>query len=237
MAEGCALIVGASSYLGNAIACSLSLDHKKVYATYMSREPKSLAGIGNVKLTKLDIRDWGAIESLFEGVEESGDFLRTIVYAAAKDPSDELDKLGDKGYIDEAFDINFKGAVKIVHMFQSHIGKNHSLSGEKTITIIGSESGEFGGVKIPIYAASKGALNSFVKGYARELAEMGIRLNVVSPGIVCSGKNRNIEDPSLLRLPFKRAARCEEVADVVSWLSSVKASYVSGAVLKVTGAR
>jgi len=237
MSEGSALVIGSSSSLGNAIVSSLRLDHQKVFATYMSREPKSLATLGNVDLTMLDIRDWGAIESLFDHIEASDDPLRTVVYAAAKEPCEELNRLGDKAYIDDVFDINFKGAVKVVQMFQSYIGKNHNVRGEKSITIIGSESGEFGGVQIPIYAASKGALNSFVKGYARELAELGIRLNVVSPGIVYSGKNKNINDQSLLSLPFKRAARCEELADVVSWLGSVKASYVSGAILKVTGAR
>jgi len=237
MNEGCALVVGASSCLGRAIASSLSADHKKVFATYMSREPKSLLKFRNLELYKLDIRDWSAIETLYHRLSKSTDILRTTVYAAAKGPVDEVNKLGDKEYIDEAFDVNLKGALKIIQMSQSIVSKKSYVDGEKSITIIGSESGEFGGVQIPIYAATKGALNSFVKGYARELAESGIRLNVVSPGIVDSGQNRELTNKSLQRLPFKRAARCDEVADVVRWLSSNKASYVSGAILKVTGAR
>ncbi|MCP9882386.1 SDR family oxidoreductase [Cyanobium sp. Alchichica 3B3-8F6] len=237
MSQGTALIVGASSSLGHAIARSLSLEHSKVYATYLSREPKSLTALSNLELCRLDIRDWASIDSLFQFISQSGSLLRTVVYAVAKEPFDEVNRLGDKSYIDEAFDVNFKGAVKVIQAYHSYVSRIHRTSGEKAITIIGSESGEYGGIQIPIYAASKGALNSFVKGYSRELADLGIRLNIVSPGVISSGKNQYLDDQHLQRLPFKRAARCDEVADVVSWLSSTKASYVSGAILKVTGAR
>lgn len=88
------------------------------------------------------------------------------------------------------------------------------------------------------YAASKGAIDSFTRGLAEELAQEGIRVNAVSPGMI----DTEIQDPERFarmvpRLPMKRAGTAEEVAAAVVWLMSDEASYVSGTVLDVSGAR
>jgi len=88
------------------------------------------------------------------------------------------------------------------------------------------------------YAASKGAINSMTIGLAQELAAEGIRVNAVSPGVI----DTEIQPPGRVaemtpKLPMRRAGEADEVANAVLWLASSEASYVTGAILDVSGAR
>ncbi len=90
------------------------------------------------------------------------------------------------------------------------------------------------------YAASKGAIDTMTVGLAREVAEEGIRVNAVRPGLVYTeihalGGEPNRVDRVKDRAPMKRGGRAEEVASAILWLLSAEASYTTGAILDVTG--
>lgn len=92
------------------------------------------------------------------------------------------------------------------------------------------------------YAASKGAVDVFTGGLAREVAREGIRVNAVAPGLVRTDLHRAAGDPDRARrmadrMPIGRAAGPEEVAEAIVWLLSDAAGYVTGAVLPVAGGR
>jgi NAD(P)-dependent dehydrogenase (short-subunit alcohol dehydrogenase family) len=92
------------------------------------------------------------------------------------------------------------------------------------------------------YAASKGAIDSFTIGLAREVAAEGIRVNAVAPGLIETGLHAaNGEPDRLLRLaatmPMERPGTPLEVAEAVLWLLSRAASYITGAILEVGGGR
>jgi NAD(P)-dependent dehydrogenase (short-subunit alcohol dehydrogenase family) len=92
------------------------------------------------------------------------------------------------------------------------------------------------------YAASKGAINTFTIGLAREVATEGIRVNAVAPGLAETGIHTANGEPDRLErlkgtIPMGRAGRPEEIAEAVVWLLSSAASYVTGAVLEVGGGR
>jgi NAD(P)-dependent dehydrogenase (short-subunit alcohol dehydrogenase family) len=92
------------------------------------------------------------------------------------------------------------------------------------------------------YAASKGAIDSFTIGLAREVAAEGIRVNAVRPGIIeteihASGGDPNRPERLRTAIPMQRAGTAKEVAETIVWLLSDAASYVTGTIVEVTGGR
>jgi NAD(P)-dependent dehydrogenase (short-subunit alcohol dehydrogenase family) len=92
------------------------------------------------------------------------------------------------------------------------------------------------------YAASKGAIDSFTLGLAREVAGEGIRVNAVRPGIILTDIHASGGDPTRPErlkgaIPMQRPGTAEEVAEAICWLLSDAAAYVSGTVVDVTGGR
>jgi NAD(P)-dependent dehydrogenase (short-subunit alcohol dehydrogenase family) len=92
------------------------------------------------------------------------------------------------------------------------------------------------------YAASKGAVDTFTIGLAREVGADGIRVNAVRPGIIATEIHASGGEPGRPErmrplIPMQREGTAEEVAEAILWLLSDAASYVSGTILEVTGAR
>lgn len=110
-----------------------------------------------------------------------------------------------------------------------------------TIVNVSSEAAKFGGNKLAHYAASKAAVNTFTIGFAREVAPFNIRVNVVSPGVIDTDMHASSPADRLQTLknslPMRRMGSADEVANTIMWLLSPDSSYLSGAIVPVTGAR
>jgi NAD(P)-dependent dehydrogenase (short-subunit alcohol dehydrogenase family) len=92
------------------------------------------------------------------------------------------------------------------------------------------------------YAASKGALDTFTVGLAREVVEQGIRVNCVRPGIIDTEIHASGGEPDRVAriaptIPMQRAGTPDEVAYAILWLASSESSYVTGTFINVTGGR
>ena len=92
------------------------------------------------------------------------------------------------------------------------------------------------------YAASKGAIDSFTIGLAREVATEGIRVSAVAPGLIETGLHAANGAPDRLErlaksIPKQRSGKPHEVAEAVLWLLSPAASYATGAILEISGGR
>ncbi|HLB43239.1 MAG TPA: SDR family oxidoreductase [Gammaproteobacteria bacterium] len=119
--------------------------------------------------------------------------------------------------------------------------KRMKIHGGGNIVNVSSEAARFGGTKLTHYAASKAAINTLTIGFAREVATYNIRVNTVSPGVI----DTELHDSSppdrienlLKSLPMGRMGKTQEVAELILWLLSDAASYISGAIIPVTGAR
>ena len=111
------------------------------------------------------------------------------------------------------------------------------------IVNVSSRAAEIGGAGEWVhYAASKGALESLTVGAARELAARGIRVNAVSPGLIETDLHARAGLPDRLTrlvggVPMGRTGSAEEVAEAVLWLASDAASYITGAIIPISGGR
>ena len=138
----------------------------------------------------------------------------------------------------EVIDINVYGALlcaraAVRRLSTAHGGRGGSIVLLSSIASVIGGAGEF----IP-YAASKGAIDTLTLGLAREVAKDGVRVNAVRPGII----DTEIYPPGRVEritpmLPIGRPGRADEVAETILFLLSDAASYVTGALLNVTGGR
>jgi 3-oxoacyl-[acyl-carrier protein] reductase len=110
---------------------------------------------------------------------------------------------------------------------------------EGRIINLSSVVGYTGNAGQSIYAATKGAITSFTKSIAKELAQFGILANTVAPGFIQTDMTEvlppEVKEHILATVPLKRLGTAQEVANIVAFLSSDKASYVTGSTFHVNG--
>ncbi|MEG0305572.1 MAG: SDR family oxidoreductase [Oscillospiraceae bacterium] len=113
-------------------------------------------------------------------------------------------------------------------------GENPSIINFSTIAVTNG-----GGIGASIYAASKGAVQSYSRALAKDLAEFGIRVNIVSPGTIDTpfhaATDRKLVDSWKDSILMKRLGDPKEVADVIEFLASEKASFLTGEVIQING--
>lgn len=152
-----------------------------------------------------------------------------------------LDEAASEG-IREVIDLNVTGAILVAREAVKRLSTRHGRPGGAIVNIssrapaIGSP-GEY-----VWYAASKGAIDAFTLGLARELATESVRVNAVAPGLIATDIHASGGQPDRLErlaplIPMKRAGTAEEVAEVVLFLLSPAASYVTGTVVDIGGGR
>jgi NAD(P)-dependent dehydrogenase (short-subunit alcohol dehydrogenase family) len=173
-------------------------------------------------------RAWGALTGL---VNNAG-----VVDVAAR-----LDEMAP-GRIERMFAINVFGSLWCAREAVRRMSTRHGGRGG-VIVNQSSAAARVGAAGYYLdYAASKGAIDVFTLGLAREVAAEGIRVNAVRPGIIETEIHASGGQPERARqmaplVPMQRAGTAEEVAEAIVWLLSDASSYTTGAVLDVTGGR
>jgi NAD(P)-dependent dehydrogenase (short-subunit alcohol dehydrogenase family) len=140
------------------------------------------------------------------------------------------------------FDINVIGTLLCSRAAVKRLSTRHGRRGGAIVNL-SSVAAVLGAPAMYVdYAASKGAIDVFTIGLARELAAEGVRVNAVRPGIIdtdihAASGDRERPQKSADLIPMQRAGRAEEVAAAIGWLLSDEASYTTGALLDVGGGR
>lgn len=154
--------------------------------------------------------------------------------------SDLID--ADPTEIQRVIDLNVTGAILTVQAALSRMLISKGGRGG-SIVMLSSAAVWIGGAhNFTWYAASKGAIDSFVLGMGREVCGDGVRVNAVAPGLIETDIHASSGMPNRLAelgssVPIGRAGTAEEVADTILYLMSAQSSYVTGTILKVSGGR
>ena len=132
------------------------------------------------------------------------------------------------------FDINVMGTV----YFTKAVIDQMTESGYGRIINVASVAGVYGNARFAHYSATKGAVIAFTRALAKEVAEMGVTVNAVSPGSVSPADNPDIDYTQPSSLSFMgRTGSDRENADLICFLASDKASYISGQNIQIDGCR
>jgi NAD(P)-dependent dehydrogenase (short-subunit alcohol dehydrogenase family) len=140
------------------------------------------------------------------------------------------------------FDTNVIGAMVCAREAVLRMSTRHGGSGGSIVNLSSAASRIGSPGQYVDYAASKGAIDTFTLGLAKEVAAEGVRVNAVRPGIIDTDIHASGGQPDRARqvapqVPMQRAGTALEVAQAVVWLMGQNASYTTGALLDVTGGR
>ena len=177
------------------------------------------------------------IERVFAETDKFGTLTHFVHSSGIIGPMSRLDE-ASTGTIRAALDVDTFGALLSLRACIRRMSTRHGGQGG-AIVMISSMAAVLGGPGECVwYAAAKGAIDSTVIGIAREVGREGIRVNGVSPGMI----DTDIQPPGRVdritpSIPNGRVGSPDEVADAVLYLLSDKASYVTGANLRVSGGR
>ncbi|MCA0244694.1 MAG: SDR family oxidoreductase [Proteobacteria bacterium] len=252
------LVTGGSRGIGAACCRGAALQGWDVAVNYardaVAAEAVAVAvrSLGRRAITvQADVADEGQVLAMFKLIDaELGPLAGLVNSAGIVDQPLRLAQMSG-ARLRRMFDTNIFGSVVCAReavrrmSTRDHGGAWASAGGGRggAIVNLGSAASRLGSpAQYVDYAASKGAIDSFTLGLAREVAAEGIRVNAVRPGIIdtemhASGGAPDRAQAMAPQLPMQRAGRAEEVAAAVLWLLSDEAGYTTGALLDVTGGR
>lgn len=232
-----AIITGGSRGIGAACVQALHRDGFDVAFTYVSapEAAHSLEIPGHVKAYAVDVRDVSAVSDIFKKIIHDFGTRPQVVVANA---GINLPYLPIGQYSHESFrqimEVNLFGTFNILHEAANCVRDGGSIIGMTTSMVRHAVPGA------GAYTASKAAVEALIRSMAKELAARHVRVNAVAPGSVDtelfhSGKTDEAKARSAALSPFNRIGTCDEIAEVVCFLASERASWVHGQIIQPNG--
>jgi NAD(P)-dependent dehydrogenase (short-subunit alcohol dehydrogenase family) len=249
MNERTVLITGASRGIGAACALACARDGWDVAVNYTrdaaaaERVAREVRALGRRAIhVCADVADEAAVLAMFARVDAEMPPLAGLVNnAGIVDAMARVDQT-TVARLQRMFAVNVIGSFVCAREAVKRMSTTHGGHGGAIVNL-SSVAAKLGGPGWYVdYAASKGAIDTFTIGLAREVAPEGIRVNAVRPGIIdtdihASGGQPDRAHQSATLIPMQRPGTADEVAEAVVWLLSDAARYTTGAILDVSGGR
>ena len=240
LSERIALVTGASQGLGRAMALRLGAAGAKVAciarnADKLAETVKAITDAGGTaEAFSCDVTDGDSVQQTVDAVLKKWERLDILVNNAGVTRDTLIPRMGDEEW-DTVLTTNLRGAFLFTRaatlpMMQQRYGR---------IINISSVSGLMGNPGQANYAASKAGLIGFTKTVARELGKRKITVNAIAPGFIYTDMAEALGEKIIgevkKRIPANRLGQPEEVADLVLFLASDAAAYITGATLTIDG--
>lgn len=243
------IVTGGSQGIGEAVARLAASRGYAVALTYQSNKAMAdavVAGIeaagGKAVAIRAEMADEASILALYRTVDEQlGPVTALVNNAGTPGPMGRIDSVTTQT-LDTVLAVNVRAPFLMIREAVARMATDKGGAGGAIVNI-SSRAAELGGAGEWIhYAASKGALDSLTIGASKELAARGIRVNAVSPGLIQTDLHARAGLPDRLTrmvggVPMGRVGSSEEVATAVLWLLSPEASYITGAIVPISGGR
>lgn len=243
------LITGASRGIGAAtarLAASRGWDVAINYARDAAAAEAvadAVRGVGRRAITvAADVADEAAVLAMFQRIDGElgrlGGLVNNAGIVALKARLDEM----DVARWQRMWAVNITGSLLCAREAVRRMSTRHGGAGGAIVNL-SSVAARLGAPAMYVdYAASKGAIDTFTQGLAQEVAAEGIRVNAVRPGIIdtdihADSGDRNRPQAAAAMIPMQRPGSADEIAAAIVWLLSAEASYTTGAILDVAGAR
>jgi NAD(P)-dependent dehydrogenase (short-subunit alcohol dehydrogenase family) len=243
------LITGGSRGIGAATALLAAQRGYTVAVNYTSNEEAAddvvrqiRASGGNAITVQANVAIESQVLAMFDKIDDTLGRLTALVNnAGVLDVAARVDEMS-VARLKRIFDINVLGGFLCAREAVLRMSTRHGGAGGAIVNV-SSVAARLGGASQYVdYAASKGAIDAFTVGLAKEVALEGIRVNAVRPGIIetdihASGGQPERAHQMAPMVPMHRPGSALEVAQAIVWLLSAESSYTTGSLLDVTGGR
>jgi NAD(P)-dependent dehydrogenase (short-subunit alcohol dehydrogenase family) len=239
-----ALVTGASSGIGAATARIFADLGARVAFTYHNNEKGAeqvRADVekngGKALVIKADVRNSKEVQSMIDRTgKELGPIDLLINNAGSLVERQRIAQITDDRW-NEILNLNLTSVMECCRIVAPSMAERKTGSIVNIVSIAGRNGGGPGALA---YSTSKGALITFTKGLARELAPQGVRVNAVSPGVIDTPFHEVFSTPEMIRnfvttVPMGRTGTSEECATAIAFLASNAASYITGETIEVNG--
>ena len=236
------MVTGGAKGIGQAIALALAKDGFDIGLHYRTSHDEAQNTVTEINKYGVKAQAFSAdltnrvdVENLLDKTVTAFRKIDVLVNNAGILEQKPFDEINDYDWRN-TIDTNLTSVFLTTQIFSKVIRPGGSIIN------ISSIGGQIGGAKAPHYAASKGAIITFTKSMARIYADANIRVNAIAPGFISTDmldhilkkQNKSAEEISK-DIPLKRIGLPSEIGNVVAFLASSRASYVTGQVLNVNG--